>query len=767
MTGVEEIAMFSRTLEQTLNNAFTQARDKRHEFITVEHLLLALMDNIEASRVLEACGANLDRLRAGLGIFIDETTPHIPLNVDRDIQPTLSFQRVLQRAIYQAQSNGQQEVTGANVLVAIFSEPESQAVYFLNQENVTRLGVINYMGQGIIKEVGHDHKLGDDSSAMDMNGMQDPQADENIIDLYTENLNAKASCGRIDPLIGREMELERTVQVLCRRSKNNPLLIGEAGVGKTAIAEGLARLIVENKVPEPLSHCTIYSIDLGVLIAGTKYRGDFEKRFKSVLKALAKDRSAIVFIDEIHNLVGAGSATGGTMDAANLIKPLLSSGELRCMGATTYEEFRNFIAKDHALLRRFQKVDIEEPTHDETIKILEGLRSRFERHHEVHYTNEALCRAVELSSRYLSDRHLPDKAIDVIDEAGAYQRLQKPEDRCAVITPIEIEEIVAKIARVPIQTISSTDKQMLKNLPNKLRKEVYGQDTAIETLSNAIKLSRAGLRDINKPIGSFLLAGPTGVGKTEVTKQLAKEIGVELIRFDMSEYMERHSVSRLIGSPPGYVGYEQGGLLTEAINKHPYAVLLLDEIEKAHPDIYNILLQVMDYGQLTDNNGRKADFRHVIIVMTTNAGSASLERSVIGFADVDEQKDCFFEVKNLFSPEFRNRLDAIVQFGYLESKTIHKVVDKFLQDLRSHLKEKQVKLVVTNEARDWLATKGYDRKMGARPMERLIQDKLKLPIASELLYGELAVGGREVRVVVEDDDLKVKVKLPLQSAVLT
>ncbi len=749
--------MFSHSLEQSLNNAFVQAREKRHEFITVEHLLLALTDNPEASQVLSACGANLDRLRAGLGIFIDETTPHIPLNFERDIQPTLSFQRVLQRAIYQVQNGGLSEVTGVNVLSAIFSEPESQAVYFLNQEDVTRIDVMNYVSQGVSKEHHDPGKIMPETPPMDPGIMNEPQGDENLIGLYTENLNDRARAGRIDPVIGRDEELMRTVQVLCRRRKNNPLFVGEAGVGKTAIAEGLAQMIVDNNVPRPLMNSTVYSIDLGVLLAGTKYRGDFEKRFKAVLKALSRDTGAIVFIDEIHNLVGAGSATGGTMDASNLIKPLLSSGELRCMGATTYEEFRTFIAKDHALLRRFQKIDVEEPTFDETLKILQGLRSRFEDFHDIKYSDDALKRAVELSSRYLFDRHLPDKAIDVIDEAGAYQRLLSPKDRKKTVTPAEIEAIVAKMARVPVQTVSASDKRVIKSLPKRLKDVVYGQDAAIDALSDAIKLSRAGLRDENKPIGSFLLSGPTGVGKTEVTRQLANELGVELIRFDMSEYMERHSVSRLIGSPPGYVGYEQGGLLTEAINKHPHAILLLDEIEKAHLDVFNILLQVMDYGQLTDNNGRRADFRHVMIVMTTNAGAQDLERASIGFVENEASRDCMGEINRLFTPEFRNRLDAVVQFKYLDTKTISKVVDKLLRELQKQLENKNVELHVANEAKRWLAKAGYNRKMGARPMAQLIQDKLKLPLATEILYGKLSHGNAEVNVRVEDDSLVLDV----------
>ncbi len=746
--------MFSKTLEKCLNRAFAQARLKRHEFITVEHLLLTLLDNPEASEVLNACGADLDRLRAGLGIFIDETTPLIPMNVERDIQPTLSFQRVLQRAIYQVQTNGRPEVNGANVLTAIFSEPESQAVYFLSQENVTRIDVVNYLTQGITKEQMEPPKFNPDPGGFET-GTAETTGEESLVETYTANLNLKAKKGKIDPVIGRDKELKRVIQVLCRRTKNNPMLVGEAGVGKTAIAEGLAQLIVDKKVPQMLQRCTVYSLDMGVLLAGTKYRGDFEKRFKAVLKALSRDSGAIIFIDEIHNLIGAGSATGGTMDASNLIKPLLSAGELRCMGATTYEEFRNYIAKDHALLRRFQKLDIEEPSANDTLKILQGLKSRYETYHCIQYSNAALKRAVELSSRYMGDRHLPDKAIDVIDEAGAYQKLQDDSERVIMIGPQEIENIVAKMARIPVEKISSNDKSLLKNLPARLKKAVFGQDDAIDALANSVRLARAGLRDINKPVGSFLLAGPTGVGKTEVTRQLAKELGVELLRFDMSEYMERHSVSRLIGAPPGYVGYEQGGLLTEAISKHPHAVLLLDEIEKAHPDLFNILLQAMDNGQITDNNGRKIDFRHIMIVMTTNAGADAMEKISIGFANEGSKADCMKDINRLFSPEFRNRLDAVVHFSYLDQATIMRVVEKFLKELRDQLKSKHVKLDVSNDAKRWLADNGYNRTMGARPMARIIQERLKLPLAEELLYGKLEEGEHEVKVEIGDKGLEV------------
>lgn len=745
--------MFSKSLEISLNDAFMQARDKRHEFITVEHLLLSLLDNPEVGMALVACGSNLDRLRAGLGIFIDETTPHIPMNVERDIQPTLSFQRVLQRAIYQVQSSGCIEVSGLNVLTAIFGEQDSQAVYFLNQENVTRVDIINYTTQGISKPTQAPEEFRPDIDPMPDTSMPREPGEENLIELYTVNLNEKARSGRIDPLVGRSEEVMRCVQILCRRVKNNPLLVGEAGVGKTAVAEGLAQLIVQNKVPKALAQCTIYSLDLGVMLAGTKYRGDFEKRFKTVLKHLSRHTGAIIFIDEIHNLVGAGSATGGTMDASNLIKPLLSSGDLRCMGATTYDEYRNFIAKDSALLRRFQKVDIEEPSESEALEILEGLKSYYEDYHDLRYTQDALKRAIELSARYMVDRHLPDKAIDVIDEAGAFQAMQPAAKRRRVIGAREVEEIVAKMARIPVQNITQSDRQLLKQLPKRLKKLVFGQDNAIETLSDAIKLSRSGLRDPNKPVGSFLFVGPTGVGKTEVVKRLAEELNVELLRFDMSEYMERHSSSRLIGAPPGYVGYDQGGLLTESVIKHPHAVLLLDEIEKAHQDLFNILLQVMDYGHLTDNNGRKADFRHVIIIMTSNAGAELLERQTIGFSEQDTQEDSQQAVKHLFTPEFRNRLDAVISFSHLSEEVIMKVVDKNIAELQAQLNEKNITVSISPAAKRWLAENGYDRKMGARPMERLIQNEIRKPLSDELLFGSLTSGGKEVLIQLKDNKL--------------
>lgn len=753
--------MFSKTLESTLNQAYVKAREKRHEFITVEHLLLALMDDPEVELALTACGANLERLRAGLGIFIDETTPHVPVNLDREIQPTLSFQRVLQAAIDQANESGSQDVTSTNVLLAIFKEPESQAVYFLNQENVRHMDVMNYISHGIGKDTHYSPRANfGESHSLEPVISPDVGSSDDLIELYTVNLNTKARTGKIDPLIGRHDEVMRTIQILCRRSKNNPLLVGEAGVGKTAIAEGLAQIIVEKKVPAPLANSIVYSLDLGLMLAGTKYRGDFEKRFKAVLKMLSQKPGSIVFIDEIHNLIGAGSATGGTMDASNLIKPLLSAGELHCMGATTYEEFRNYFAKDHALLRRFQKIDVIEPTHDQTLKILQGLQSRFENYHGIQYTAEALKRAVVLSDRYIVDRHLPDKAIDVIDEAGAYQRLQPENKRKKVIGVHEVEQVIAEMARIPIQSVTSSDRELLKELPDKLKQVVFDQDGAISQLCNAIKLSRAGLRDPNKPVGSFLMAGPTGVGKTEVTRQLAKALGVELIRFDMSEYMERHAVSRLIGAPPGYVGYDQGGLLTEAVIKHPYSVLLIDEIEKAHPDLFNILLQVMDYGRLTDNNGRHADFRHVIIVMTTNAGAQELEKNSMGFFEEnDRHSESEGAIKQLFSPEFRNRLDAVVDFKHLDEKTILKVADKLLKELREQLKEKGFKLSVSNEAKQWLVKHGYNQQMGARPMARLIQERVKQPLAEELLFGENAkIHPREAKVGLVNGELVVTIR---------
>lgn len=762
--------MFNPNLENTLNQAFTRAREKRHEFITVEHLLLALLDNAKAAEVLNACGANLDRLRIGLGIFIDETTPHLPEQVERDIQPTLSFQRVLQRAIYQVQSLGEDEVNGTHILMAIYGEQESQAVYFLSQEHVTRADVVAYVS----KHSGHNkttssaekinlESLGSITPSSNMSDAEkrsaeafeqaarEPSEEQALIDQFCQNLNERAKAGKIDPCIGRADEIARATQVLCRRHKNNPLFVGEPGVGKTAIAEGIAQLIVENKVPDALKDATIYSLDLGVMLAGTKYRGDFEKRFKAVLNALSEQKGAVVFIDEIHNLVGAGSATGGSMDASNLIKPMLTQGELRCMGATTYEEYRTFFSKDSALMRRFQKIDVEEPSTENTLAILNGLLSHFENFHHVSYTPEALSRAVELSSRYMLDRHLPDKAIDIVDEAGAFQKVLPKNESKDVIGVEEIEQIVAKMARIPVTQITASDRTVLQNLESKLKDKVYGQDHAIEVLTAAIKLSRAGLRDINKPVGSFLFSGPTGVGKTEITKLLADELGLELVRFDMSEYMEKHTVSRLIGAPPGYVGYDQGGLLTEAMIKKPHCVLLLDEIEKAHPDVFNILLQVMDYGRLTDNNGRKADFRHVIIVMTTNAGAQDIEKNSIGFTTETHTEDGLDALKNVFTPEFRNRLDAVVPFHHLDEEVIERVVDKSLVELRNQLAEKDVKLTISKDAKRWLAKRGYNRAMGARPMMSLIQEVIKQPLANAILFVDEGQAVSFVRIGVDKD----------------
>jgi ATP-dependent Clp protease ATP-binding subunit ClpA len=752
--------MLDKELEYTLNLAFKEARAKRHEFVTVEHLLIALLENTSALEVLKACGANINRLRSNLVEFIDRTTPVIPAHVhDRDTQPTLGFQRVLQRAVFHVQSSGKTEVTGANVLAAIFSEQDSQSVYLIRQESVSRLDVINYISHGTTKpristrgpdgdQLGHYMEESD--------GLQDDNG-ATPLEQFTMNLNARAKMGMIDPLIGREDEIERTIQILCRRRKNNPLLVGEAGVGKTAIAEGLARLIVEEKVPSVLADAVIYSLDLGSLLAGTKYRGDFEKRLKSVLHQLKEQKGAILFIDEIHTIIGAGAASGGLMDVSNLIKPLLASGDLTCIGSTTYKEYRGVFEKDHALARRFQKIDVREPTIEETYEILKGLRSRFEMHHGVKYSDESLEAAARLSARYISDRRLPDKAIDLVDEVGAHQYLLPEANRKKIIETEDIEKVVAKVARIPERNVSTSDREALKNLTRDLRLLIFGQDEAIETLSSSVRLSRSGLRDANKPIGSFLFIGPTGVGKTEVTKQLAKSLGVELIRFDMSEYMERHTVSRLIGAPPGYVGYDEGGLLTEAVNKHPHSVVLLDEIEKAHPDVYNLLLQIMDHGTLTDTNGRKTDFRHTIVVMTSNAGIDLADKNSIGFTPQDSSSDVLSAVQRVFSPEFRNRLDAIIQFKTLEMKTILHVVAKFLMELEVQLEAKHVILEIDEEARTWLAIKGYDPKMGARPMARLIQEKIKRPLAEELLFGKLNKGGH-VTVTVQDNELKFAIE---------
>ncbi|MFA0645576.1 ATP-dependent Clp protease ATP-binding subunit ClpA [Vibrio cyclitrophicus] len=744
--------MLNKELETSLNGAFARARDKRHEFMTVEHLLLALLENDAAKEALQACQADLDALRNELDIFIDQTTPLIPESDEtRETQPTLSFQRVLQRAVFHVQSSGRSEVTGANVLVAIFSEQESHAAYLLKKNDISRLDIVNFISHGITKASNE----GDSSSPSDSFGGAESAEEANSEDRlenFATNLNEVAKQGNIDPLIGRDKELERTVQVLCRRRKNNPLLVGEAGVGKTAIAEGLAWRIVEGQVPEIIQSSVIYSLDIGSLLAGTKYRGDFEKRFKAILKQLEKEEDAILFIDEIHTIIGAGAASGGQVDAANLIKPLLSSGKLRCIGSTTYQEYSSIFEKERALSRRFQKIDIVEPSLDDTTKILIGLKPKYEAHHEVRYTNKALRAAVELSAKYINERHLPDKAIDVIDEAGARSRLAPASRRKKTVSVADIESMVAKMARIPEKSVSSSDKDTLQKLDDRMKMLVFGQDPAIDVLSEAIKLTRAGLGADNKPVGSFLFAGPTGVGKTEVTVQLSKLMGIELLRFDMSEYGERHSVSRLIGAPPGYVGYDQGGLLTDAVIKNPHSVVLLDEIEKAHPDIFNLLLQVMDNGTLTDNNGRKADFRNVILVMTTNAGVAETEKKSIGLIQQDHAPDAMGEIKKVFTPEFRNRLDNIIWFNSLDPSVISQVVDKFIVELQVQLDARGVSLEVSEDARYWLADKGYDKTMGARPMGRVIQDKLKKPLANELLFGSLVDGGT-VKVSLKKDDL--------------
>ncbi|MEZ9564677.1 ATP-dependent Clp protease ATP-binding subunit ClpA [Vibrio artabrorum] len=744
--------MLNKELETSLNGAFARARDKRHEFMTVEHLLLALLENDAAKEALQACQADLDALRNELDIFIDQTTPLIPESDEtRETQPTLSFQRVLQRAVFHVQSSGRSEVTGANVLVAIFSEQESHAAYLLKKNDISRLDIVNFISHGITKASNES----DGSSPSDSFGgaeSAEEASSEDRLENFAINLNEVAKQGNIDPLIGRDKELERTVQVLCRRRKNNPLLVGEAGVGKTAIAEGLAWRIVEGQVPDIIQSSVIYSLDIGSLLAGTKYRGDFEKRFKAILKQLEKEEEAILFIDEIHTIIGAGAASGGQVDAANLIKPLLSSGKLRCIGSTTYQEYNSIFEKERALSRRFQKIDIVEPSLDDTTKILIGLKSKYEAHHEVRYTNKALRAAVELSAKYINERHLPDKAIDVIDEAGARSRLTPASRRKKTVSVADIESMVAKMARIPEKSVSSSDKDTLQKLDDRMKMLVFGQDQAIDVLSEAIKLTRAGLGADNKPVGSFLFAGPTGVGKTEVTVQLSKLMGIELLRFDMSEYGERHSVSRLIGAPPGYVGYDQGGLLTDAVIKNPHSVVLLDEIEKAHPDIFNLLLQVMDNGTLTDNNGRKADFRNVILVMTTNAGVAETEKKSIGLIQQDHAPDAMGEIKKVFTPEFRNRLDNIIWFNSLDPSVISQVVDKFIVELQVQLDARGVSLEVSEEARHWLADKGYDKTMGARPMGRVIQDKLKKPLANELLFGSLVDGGT-VKVSLKKDAL--------------
>jgi|TARA_B110000211_G_scaffold140568_1_gene160686 ATP-dependent Clp protease ATP-binding subunit ClpA len=739
--------MLNKDLEVSLNMAFRQAKESRHEFMTVEHLLLALLDNPSSIDALNACGANMTNLRKELLAFIVDTTPVIPTGEEeRETQPTLGFQRVLQRAVFHVQSSGKSEVNGANVLVAIFSEQESQAAYFLKKSDISRLDIVNYISHGIAKI---DQESGTSTE-------QAPVGDEEprTIDNFATNLNEEAKKGNIDPLIGRDSELERTLQVLSRRRKNNPLYVGEAGVGKTAIAEGLANLLISDKVPEFLADATIYSLDMGALLAGTKYRGDFEKRFKALLKELEQDGNAILFIDEIHTIIGAGAASGGMLDASNLIKPLLSSGKLRCIGSTTYQEYQSIFEKDRALARRFQKIDVIEPSVDDTTKILHGLKDKYEAHHGVRYSNKALRAAAQLSAKYINERFLPDKAIDVIDEAGARQQLIAASKRKKVISNTDIENIVAKMARIPEKSVSSTEVDSLKTLDRNLKLVVFGQDHAIDELSSVIRLSRAGLGNENKPIGSFIFAGPTGVGKTEVTQQLAKVLGVELLRYDMSEYMEKHAVSRLIGAPPGYVGYEQGGLLTDAVIKNPHAVVLLDEIEKAHEDVYNILLQVMDHGTLTDNNGRKADFRNIILVLTTNAGVAHTVKQSIGFKQQDNSIDAMEEINKVFSPEFRNRLDNIVWFNHLSDEIIQQVVDKFIVELQVQLDEKGVSLEITKDAKKWMASNGYDKAMGARPMARLIQEQLKKPLANELLFGELTQGG-VARVAVKKDKLVI------------
>jgi ATP-dependent Clp protease ATP-binding subunit ClpA len=739
--------MIAQELEVSLHMAFMDARQKRHELITVEHLLLAMIDNPTAADVLRSCGANLDNLRSELVSYIEEHTPTVDGTDEVDTQPTLGFQRVIQRAILHVQSSGKKEVTGANVLVAIYGEKDSHAVFFLHQQGVTRLDVVNFISHGVAKVV-------DSNATKRVESEQEAETESapaGALENFTENLNQQVLAGKIDPLIGRDQELERVIQTLCRRRKNNPLLVGEAGVGKTAIAEGLARRIVEGNVPEVLSKAVIYSLDMGALLAGTKYRGDFEQRLKAVMKKLAEQPDAVLFIDEIHTLIGAGAASGGTLDASNLLKPALSNGSLKCIGATTYQEYRGIFEKDHALSRRFQKVDVVEPSIAETIEILKGLKSRFEKHHSVKYTASALSTAVELSAKYINDRHLPDKAIDIIDEAGAAQRILPKSKQKKVIGNKEIEDIIAKVARIPPKNITADDRSALKTLDRDLKATVFGQDKAIDALASAIKMARSGLGSSTKPIGSFLFSGPTGVGKTEVARQLAYTLGIELIRFDMSEYMERHAVSRLIGAPPGYVGFEQGGLLTEAITKHPYCVLLLDEIEKAHPDIFNILLQVMDHGTLTDNNGRKADFRNVTIIMTTNAGAEAISKSSIGFTLGKHEGDEMADIKRMFTPEFRNRLDANVSFAPLSEEVIMRVVDKFLMQLEDQLHEKKVEASFTDKLKAYLGKKGFDPLMGARPMSRLIQDTIRRALADELLFGRLANGGN-VKVDVNDKD---------------
>ncbi|OQX07080.1 MAG: ATP-dependent Clp protease ATP-binding subunit ClpA [Thiothrix lacustris] len=754
--------MLSAEVEYSINTLYNDARGRRYEFVTVEHLLLVMLDNPSAAEALRACAVDIPQLRRELEIFNDENTPLVPEHdQERDVQPTLGFQRVIHRAIYSAQTSRKGEVTGDAILVAIFGEPDSHAVYFLSRHRVTRLDIINFISHGIRKdhqaESSQGKKPADDVDSTPNQADPELDAGENAkpLEKYASNLNEMALEGKIDPLIGRDLEIERTIQVLCRRRKNNPLLVGEAGVGKTAIAEGLAKRIVDGEVPEILAGAVIYSLDMGALLAGTKYRGDFEKRLKAVLKQIKSEPNAVLFIDEIHTIIGAGATSGGTMDASNLIKPVLSNGDLKCIGSTTFQEYHTIFEKDRALARRFQKIDVNEPSVEETIEILKGLKSRFEAHHNVRYTQPALKAAAELAAKYINDRHLPDKAIDVIDEAGANRQMQPAASRKKTINVTDIEDIVAKIARIPPKSVSTSDMQTLRNLERDLKMVIFGQDKAVEQLTAAIKMARSGLRDDTKPIGSFMFAGPTGVGKTEVTKQLALRLGIELIRFDMSEYMERHTVSRLIGAPPGYVGYDEGGLLTDAVNKHPHAVLLLDEIEKAHPDIFNILLQVMDHGTLTDANGRKIDFRNVILIMTSNAGAENISRKQLGFTVQDHALDSTEAVNRTFSPEFRNRLDAVIQFNTLSAEVVSSVVDKFIIKLEAQLEPKKVVLIVNEAARHWLAEKGYDRLMGARPMERVIQEHIKKPLADAILFGELSQGGR-VEVSTDDGGLVIE-----------
>ncbi|HEY0767567.1 MAG TPA: ATP-dependent Clp protease ATP-binding subunit ClpA [Steroidobacteraceae bacterium] len=750
--------MLSNELEDCLNDAFHQAREARHEYLTVEHLLLAILDTPKVREVLRACGADTIKLKQELKDHIDQSTPRLEEGEEREVQPTLGFQRVLQRAVFHVQSSGKKEVSVSNVLVAIFSEKQSHAVFLLNRQHVTRLDAVNYISHGLSK-IAEEKTEKDDAS-----GDAEREAEGgSALEKYTTNLNRMAQDGRIDPLIGRKLEVERTIEILCRRRKNNPLYVGEAGVGKTAIAEGLARLIIEGKVPEVLSDCTIFALDMGALIAGTKYRGDFEKRLKGVITELKKLPGAVLFIDEIHTVIGAGAASGGVMDASNLIKPVLTNGEIRCIGSTTYHEYRGIFEKDHALARRFQKIDVVEPSVAETIDILFGLKPRFEEHHGITYADEALRAAAELAARHINERHLPDKAIDVVDEAGARARLKPIAEREATVEVRHIEDVVARMARIPAKNVSTSDREILKNLERNLKLVIFGQDKAIESLAAAIKMARSGLGEASKPVGSFLFAGPTGVGKTEVTRQLAIAMGVEFLRFDMSEYMERHTVSRLIGAPPGYVGFDQGGLLTEAITKHPHSVLLLDEIEKAHPDVFNLLLQVMDHGTLTDNNGRKADFRHVIIVMTTNAGALEMARPSIGFTHADNASDGLEAIRRIFTPEFRNRLDAVIQFAALDPATIERVVDKLIVEVETQLEHKGVTITLDDAARRWIAKEGYDPKMGARPMARTIQEHIKRPLAEELLFGRLASGGH-VRVSVTEDGARLALQYePAQS----